>query len=238
MGWDIETIANCAVVRMNTNKVNVQNLAFFKDFHDAFDRLETEFRQLPVVLTGQGKVFTAGLDFNESFEIFSSQNEVRIGEWYEAYRATNLRLFQYPRPTVAAINGHAIAGGLITALACDFRIAARRASTFGLNEIPIGVPMPAAFVEIIKYALGAQTAALMILTGKLYPLEQASKLGLFHEVVQESDLLSRALSFARSSSTDSNLAYSMSKEALQDDAIQRIEQRAAILDQQWPAGIS
>jgi enoyl-CoA hydratase len=76
---------------------------------------------------------------------------VRCGR---VFRETNLRIFKYPRPTVAAINGHAIAGGLITALDCDFRVAARKPSKFGLNEVPIGIPMPAAYVEIIRYTLG------------------------------------------------------------------------------------
>ncbi|HDS0931705.1 TPA: enoyl-CoA hydratase/isomerase family protein [Pseudomonas putida] len=83
------------------------------------------------------------------------------------------RIFQYPRPTVAAINGHAIAGGLITALDCDFRIAARKPAKFGLNEVPIGIPMPAAYVEIVKYALGNQAGALTTLKGELYSLEKA-----------------------------------------------------------------
>jgi enoyl-CoA hydratase len=168
MAWDIEVLDGCAVVRMNTNKVNVQNDHFFADLHGAFDRLEREFSDLPVVLTGQGDVFSAGIDFQYSFGIFGSGSHDTIRQWYRTYRETNLRIFQYPRPTVAAVNGHAIAGGLITALDCDFRVAARKPARFGLNEVPIGIPMPAAYVEIIKYALGEQVAALATLRGKLY----------------------------------------------------------------------
>jgi enoyl-CoA hydratase len=159
LAWDIEVMDYCAVVVMNTNKVNVQNDRFFADLHTAFDRLERDFNPYPVVLTGQGDVFSAGIDFQYSFNIFGSGDLDKIREWYRNYRATNLRIFQYPRPTVAAVNGHAIAGGLITALDCDFRIAARKSAKFGLNEVPIGIPMPAAYVEIIKYALGDQVGA-------------------------------------------------------------------------------
>ena len=134
MAWDIEVTSECAVVRMNTSKVNVQNDRFFADLHGAFDRLEREFSELPVVLTGQGDVFSAGIDFQYSFGIFGSGSHDTIREWYRVYRETNLRIFRYPRPTVAAVNGHAIAGGLITALDCDFRIAARKPAKFGLNE--------------------------------------------------------------------------------------------------------
>ena len=116
MAWDIEVLDGCAVVHMNTNKVNVQNDRFFADLHGAFDRLEREFSDLPVVLTGQGDVFSAGIDFQYSFGIFGSGSHDTIRQWYRTYRETNLRVFQYPRPTVAAVNGHAIAGGLIRPL--------------------------------------------------------------------------------------------------------------------------
>ena len=141
-------------MRMNTNKVNVQNDHFFADLHDAFDRLEREFCDLPVVLTGQGDAFSAGIDLQFSFGIFGSGSHDTISQWYWTDRGTNLRVFQYPRPTVAAVNGHAIAGGLITALDCDFRVAARKPARFGLNEVPIGIPMPSAYVEIIKVRIG------------------------------------------------------------------------------------
>ena len=111
MAWNIEVSDGCAVVRMNTNKVNVQNDYFFADLHGAFDRLESEYSDLPVVLTGQGDVFSAGIDFQYSFGIFGSGSQETIRQWYRTYRETNLRIFRYPRPTVAAVNGHAIAGG-------------------------------------------------------------------------------------------------------------------------------
>jgi enoyl-CoA hydratase len=238
MAWDISVVDECAVVRMNTNKVNVQNERFFADLHDAFDRLEREFRDLPVVLTGQGDVFSAGIDFQYSFEIFGSGSHDKIRDWYRAYRETNLRIFTYPRPTVAAVNGHAIAGGLITALDCDFRVAARKPATFGLNEVPIGIPMPAAYVEIIKYALGDQVGALTTLRGKLYAFEEAERLGFFHEVVEPSRLLATAAGYARCITPDCNTAYAMSKRALQDAVLRQIDERTVALDARLPAGMS
>jgi enoyl-CoA hydratase len=238
MTWDIEEVSGCAVVRMNSNKVNVQNDRFFADLHEAFDRLEREFGDLPVVLTGQGDVFSAGIDFQYSFDIFGSGDLDKIRQWYRAYRETNLRIFQYPRPTVAAVNGHAIAGGLITALDCDFRIAARKSARFGLNEVPIGIPMPAAYVEIIKYALGDQVGALTTLRGKLYEFEDAERLGFFHEVVEPDQLLDTAISYARCITPDCNTAYAMSKKALQDSVMRQINERTVALDDQLPVGMS
>ncbi len=150
-----------------------------------------------MVLTGQGDAFSAGIDFQYSFSIFGSGNLDKIRDWYRAYRETNLRIFTYPRPTVAAVNGHAIAGGLITALDCDFRVAARKPAKFGLNEVPIGIPMPAAYVEIIKYALGDQVGALTTLRGKLYEFDEAERLGFFHQVVAPDQLMATAMDYAR-----------------------------------------
>ncbi|RFP13157.1 enoyl-CoA hydratase/isomerase family protein [Duganella sp. BJB488] len=238
MAWHIEVVDDCAVVHMNTNKVNIQNDRFFADLHGAFDRLEREFGALPVVLTGQGDVFSAGIDFEYSFGIFGSENPTQTAQWYQAYRETNLRIFQYPRPTVAAINGHAIAGGLITALDCDFRVAARKPARFGLNEVPIGIPMPAAYVEIIKYALGDQVGALATLRGELYELDEAERLGFFHEVVPPEQLLTTAIRYARCITPDCNMAYAMSKRALQDNVMRQIGERTGALDEHLPAGMS
>jgi len=238
MAWNIDVVDGCAVVHMNTNKVNVQNDQFFADLHAAFDRLEREFSELPVVLTGTGDAFSAGIDFRYSFDIFGSGSHDRIRQWYRTYRETNLRIFSYPRPTAAAVNGHAIAGGLITALCCDFRVATRKPAKFGLNEVPIGIPMPAAYVEIIKYALGEQVAALATLRGTLYHLDEASRLGFFHEVVAPEQLLPTAIGYAKCITPDCNTAYAMSKKALHDSALRQIDERAVALDEQLPAGMA
>ena len=104
MPWTIERRHDhVAVVTMNTNKVNAQNPAFFADLHAAFDRLETEFNDCAVVLTGTGAAFSAGLDFDHHFPLYARRSLKEIDGWFDAYRATNLRLFTYPRPTVAAM---------------------------------------------------------------------------------------------------------------------------------------
>jgi hypothetical protein len=143
MSWTIERRGRIAVVTMTTNPVNAQNRAFFGDLHEAFDRLERDHAESPVVLTGTGGRFSAGLDLGEHFPLFAGDPEA-VASWFRDYRATNMRLFTYRRPTVAAVNGHAFAGGLITAAVCDHRIAViDNAARFGLNEVPIGIPMPA-----------------------------------------------------------------------------------------------
>src|ERR1700733_12831457 len=85
MPWTIERKHDhVAVVTMNTNKVNAQNPAFFDDLHVAFDRLEAEFNDCAVVLTGTGSTFSAGGDFDHHFPLFARRSLEEIDLWFEA----------------------------------------------------------------------------------------------------------------------------------------------------------
>lgn len=98
--------------------------------------------------------------------------------------------------------------------------------------------MPAAYVEIIKYALGDKVGALTTLRGELYGLEAAERLGFFHEVVEPDQLLPTAIRYARCITPDCNVAYAMSKRALQDATNRQIDERTVALDAQLPVGMS
>ena len=229
MPWEIERKHDhVVVVKMNSNKVNAQNPAFFTDLHATFDRLETEFDDCAVVLTGTGKVFSAGLDLDHHFAMFARRNLKEIDNWFAAYRATNLRLFTYPRPTVAAINGHAYAGGLITAIDCDYRIATEGALQFSLNEVPIGIPMPAVYCEIIKYAINTLAASELTLFGRIYDLKAASRMGVVQKSVPPEQLLDTAVTWAAHVTPDCYPAYSFSKRALQAATMAAIDAAARL----------
>jgi enoyl-CoA hydratase len=230
MSWTIERDGSVAVVWMGGTKANAQNEAFFADLHEAFDRLEAEFADCSVVLTAHGPIFSAGIDFESAFAMIASADHDAIADWVRAYQATNLRLWRYPRPTIAAINGHAYAGGMITALDCDYRIAVD-AAQFSLNEVTIGIAMPAVYVEIIRYALGSRAAALSTLFGQVYSASEARDLGIVHTVTAPDRLLEEANAMARAVPTDAFAAYAYSKQALQAPAEQAIREVATDCDQ-------
>jgi enoyl-CoA hydratase/carnithine racemase len=233
MPWTIERKHDhVAVVTMTTNKVNAQNPAFFADLHAAFDRLEAEFSECAIVLTGTGAVFSAGLDFDHHFPLFARRSLKEIDAWFDAYRATNLRLFTYPRPTVAAINGHAYAGGLITAFGCDHRMAAEGDLQFALNEVPIGIPMPAIYCEIIKYGVGLRAASELTLFGQIYDLAAAIRMGIVQKTAAPEKLLNTAVAWAAVVPPDCYPAYAFSKRALQATTMAAID-AAARLDSDW-----
>ena len=237
MSWTIERRGRVVVVTMTTNPVNAQNRAFFADLHEAFDALERDHADSPVVLTGSGKRFSAGLDLGEHFPLFAG-DPAAVALWFRDYRATNMRLFTYPRPTVAAVNGHAFAGGLITAAVCDHRVAVAGGARFGLNEVPIGIPMPAVYVRMLAYAWGEPVAARACLLGEIFSPAQAHALGMVHELAGEDELLDRAVAVAELTPEDCLEQYAFTKRACQASALRDIAALADPLDAELPDGMT
>ena len=237
MNWTIERRGRVAVVTMNTNKVNAQGRPFFADLHEAFDVLERDHAESPVVLTGHDGRFSAGLDLDEHFRLFAGDRDA-VASWFADYRETNLRLFTYPRPVVAAVNGHAFAGGLITAAVCDYRVCVDDGARFGLNEVPIGIPMPAVYVRMLAYAWGDPVAARTCLFGEIFSPEQAHALGMVNELVPAGEVLDRAVAVAEMTPEDCLQTYAFTKRACQASALGDIAELADRLDQELPDGMT
>ena len=233
MAWEIEEDDGVAIVHMNSNKVNRQNPAFFSDLDTSLDRLTSDFPNLPVVLTSKEQVFSAGFDFDYWFPLIEKDDFETVQASYDRFKQINLRLFSYPRPTVAALNGHAYAGGLITALCCDSRIAVDQGADFTLNEVPIGLAMPSLFTEIIRYAVGTPVAAKATLTGSIYTGPEALSLGIVDSLVPKNDLLPEAVRAAKALKPDCHTAYAFSKRALQGPTLSRIREETEQLDSQF-----
>jgi enoyl-CoA hydratase/carnithine racemase len=226
----IEARGSIAVVRLQSNRVNKMNPAFFDDVHEAFDRLDRDHPRAPVVLTAEGSTFSAGLDFEDVFPRFARGDAAEITAWFERFRATLLRVFESPRRTVAAINGHAFAGGLILALCCDHRLAARGPAKFAINEVPVGIPMPSTYLEMMRYAVGARVTCEATFTGRVYAVEQAHLAGFIHEIVEPEHLLEAAVREAGRHGEDCFDAYAASKKALLAPVLDYIERVSKELD--------
>jgi enoyl-CoA hydratase len=177
------------------------------------------------------------LDLDEHFRLFAGDRN-GVAAWFADYRATNMRVFTYPRPTVAAVNGHAYAGGLITAAVCDYRIAVGDGARFGLNEVPIGIPMPAVYVRMLAYAWGEPVATRACLLGEIFNPPQAFELGMFHELATEDELLERAVAVAEMTPEDCLEPYAFTKRAAQAAALRDIAELADPLDQELPDGMT
>jgi len=157
------------------------------------------------VVTGQGAIFSAGLNVAEVLDNDSD----RTGVLLEALGAALVRLFRFPKPTVAAINGPAIAGGCIVACACDKRLIAEGAR-IGATELKVGVSFPVFAVELLRHACGADAEQLM-LDAALLDGEEACRRGLAHRVVPAEELLDEAVALARKLAALDASAYALAK---------------------------
>ena len=235
MSWRISEEQDVAVVHMNSNNVNRQNDGFFADLSDALDRLDAKYPRHSVVLTSDHHLFSAGFDFDFWFPSIAKNMVTKVGSDYTKFKRVNLRLFTYPRPVVAAINGHAYAGGLITALCCDFRIVVNRNANLTLNEVAIGLAMPSLFTEIIRYAIGTPVAAKAILKAGIYSPSEAHAAGIVDQVVEPEKLMGAAVELARELGGDRLTAFTFSKAALQAPVLRTIADDTARLDEGFGA---
>jgi enoyl-CoA hydratase len=162
----------------------------------------------PVVLTGTGRTFSAGVDLRRVLEENAGYAERLLAALADAFRA----VFDHPAPTVAALNGAAVAGGCVLALACDVRLIAT--GPIGLTELTVGVPFPRAGVEIARHVLGS-VASRAVLRGQTFGVEEALALGLVDEQVPAEGLLDHALSLA-AGMAPSPAAYALVKRQLHE----------------------
>jgi enoyl-CoA hydratase len=132
-------------------------------------------------------------------------------------------VFDHPRPTVAAVNGHAIAGGCVLALACDLRLMS--GGRIGLAELGVGVPFPTTALEIVRHALGSR-AGQVLLGARIEDRERALALGMVDELTEPGELLPRAVALATELAARSPESYRLAKAQLHGPAIAAIEATA------------
>jgi enoyl-CoA hydratase len=202
-----------AVVRFEHGKVNVLDLELLQALAETLGELHDADA---IVLTGAGRAFSAGVDLKRLLDGGPDDME----EFLVALDAGLLALYDYPRPAVAAVNGHAIAGGCILVQACDYRVMS--GGTIGVAELRVGVPFPTVPFEILRNAVGPRIAGL-ILTGRSVGPEEALALGLVDETEAPEHLLGRALDRARMLARIPASTFAHTREQLRGDTRRRIE---------------
>jgi enoyl-CoA hydratase len=222
VSWDLEPRGHVVVVRMRSNAVNCHNPGTFDDAHRAFDTLDSQHRGAPIVIVGERSTFSAGLDLNEVFPLFARGDEEALHGWFERFRAFMLRILVAPRFVVAAVNGHAFAGGLILAFACDQRVVARGGARFALNEVPIGIAFPATYLEISRHAIGARIVE-AALVGRTYDVDEAVAAGLMQRAVDPAELLDAAVALAGTITPDHADAFAHTKKVVLAPLVARLE---------------
>jgi enoyl-CoA hydratase len=199
---DVEVTDGVTIVRFDNPPVNAADLDLLESVIASIRSIEG-----PVVITGAGRAFSAGVDLRALIDGGPEYAERFINALSEAF----LAVFDHPAPVIAAINGHAIAGGCVFALCADVRLMS--AGTIGLTELVVGVPFPVAALEIVRFALGV-SAARAALQAKTIDADTALARGWVDAVVASEDLIPQALATAHELGEYSPAAYAATKRQL------------------------
>jgi len=187
-----EIHAGISVLRMAHGKANALDLEFLDAIDGALAE-EATSTERALVLTGSGSIFSAGVDL---FRILKGGREY-VEAFLPALERAFMRLFVLEKPVVAAVNGHAIAGGAILACGADVRLMSRGNGTFGIPELKVGVPFPPLALEIARHVLAPAELSEAVNLGRTYTVDECSARGWVSEVVAPDALLPRAIEVAR-----------------------------------------
>jgi 3,2-trans-enoyl-CoA isomerase len=177
-----------ATVTLNRGKVNALNTTVIEQLKNSFETLREDSEVRAVILTGRGKFFSFGFDIPE-FLGLPKENFVYFLNRFTGFYAY---LYQYPKAVIAAVNGHAVAGGCILATACDYRVMVTGKAKIALNEVTFGASLFAGSVAMLINCVGHRNAEKVLFTGAMFPAEDALELGLIDMVSDESRLMDDA----------------------------------------------
>lgn len=210
-----------AVLTLHRGKVNAINPALVRELRSELDRLEGDASARALVLTGHGKFFSFGLDVPELYPVSQEEFSRFLSDFTDLYRV----LYIYPKPVVCAINGHAIAGGCMLAIACDLLLMSEGNGKISLNEITFGSTVFAGSVEMLCARTGVARAARVLLGGALYSPREALAVGLVDRVVDPDELLPLGLEEAHRMGSKDSEAYRSIKNLLRGPVVEAMRKR-------------
>lgn len=209
------------VLRLSHGRANALDLELAGVLLEELRRLRARSTGA-LLLTGSGAIFSAGVDLKRIL----AGGAAYVEEFLPRMNAMFRELFTFPRPVVAAVNGHAIAGGCILALACDWTVMARGEAEIGMPELPVGVPFPSMPLEIVRNAVSPERFPTLILRGRRCRPEEALEVGLVHETCDPAELEQRALAAASRFTGISPGAFAKVKSMLRQPALDRCSDEA------------
>jgi methylglutaconyl-CoA hydratase len=217
----VESTEQVATITFNRpdkrNAITTQMIAELQAVLDALEKTQTRV----VILTGNGKAFCAGIDLDMLHNIAkqtpgeNQEDSKRIAKMFR-------KIWSYSRPMIAAVNGHALAGGCGIATLCDFTLAVPEAK-FGYTEVKIGF-LPAIVSVFLTRQIGEKRSRDLLLTGRLVEAAEAKDLGLVNEIVSADKLMSRANELAETLLAASPSSITRAKHLLVSAAAASVDQ--------------
>lgn len=217
----VETRQKIATVVLKRGKVNALNGEVVDELRKCLGALEVDQNINAVVLTGYGKFFSFGFDIPE----FLSFTKEKFTKYLINFTDLYAYLFLYPKPVVAALNGHTIAGGCMLALACDNRVMADGKGKISLNEIAFGSMVFAGSTEMLRFWVGSANATKVLYSGAMYSAEDAMRVGLVDSVLAEESLMVEARNIATDLASKHLPAFAGIKTLLRKPIVEDMKKR-------------
>jgi enoyl-CoA hydratase/carnithine racemase len=223
----VEMQDGLAVLRLDNGVTNPVSTLMVRELLAALADIRKQAAGL--VLCGGGKFFSLGFNLPELLEL----DRGGMQEYFYGFNQAAFELTTLPLPTVCALEGHAVAGGTILALTCDFRVAAKGRTLLGLNEVPLGVPVPYLTDLTLRQLVGDAAARGLVLKGELKNAEDLLPLGLVDRVVAKEQVEPASLELARELAALPAGAYAEAKDIRLEEIGQRYERNREARHQQF-----
>jgi enoyl-CoA hydratase len=217
----IEESGDVAVVRIDRPPANALDLELLEEGHAVREQLAAA-EPGAVVITGRDRFFSAGMDLKAAPTLSAGEQRHTV----DAINRLFTGWYAFPRPVVAAVNGHAVAGGLILALCADHRVGATE-GRFGLTELRAGLPYPVAAISVVRAELVPAAARRLVLRADLVESSEALELGVFDELRPPGEVLPRAIEIAAEMATLPRASYTQVKRQLRGLTIEAIDRALA-----------
>ncbi len=216
------------VIRLAGGKANAMDAALLDELERQIDGLEGAPARAGV-LTGYERFFSAGLALPRLVDL----DRPALRAFIDRFARAMTRVLACGKPIVAAINGHAIAGGCVLALMCDWRICVDDGAKIGLNEVQLGIGLPAIVVEPLRAQVPPASLVPIALEGRLFAPREALEVGLVHELAAAGELAARAAAKARELAAPPGHAVAQVKRALRAPILEAIARTAADETERW-----
>jgi len=210
MTIEISSSDNIHIIRMKDGAENRFNRGLLDDLNRALDQIEANPDATGLVITGDGKFFSNGLDLGWVM----GQSKADALDFFLDFNAFLRRVLIFPTPVVAAVNGHAFAGGLFFALCADWRVMRSDRGWLSFPEITLGIDLPPGSVALVNHVVGARKTDLLFLTARRLVGPDALNMGLVDTLTEEADLLPKALEVARDLATKPRAKFADHKRQL------------------------
>lgn len=209
-----------AQITIATGPANAMGRTFFSGLLAAFEGAKDA---RAIVLTGSGSAFSAGLDLPGLLTL----DEPTVHTLIQDFSHLMETIFVWPAPTVAALNGHTIAGGFVLASACDWRLLARGGAKLGMTGVSLGIAYPSLVTSMLQYTVPKAAWHTVMLEGRLFDVDGAERNQLVDALCDATELPARALEKATALATADREAYARTKRMLKWEAVERARELAA-----------